>query len=116
MRLKCYFLYLSLILLIFFSGFFSLLRLLFFRSPRLKAKVFKQDSDKRKQLVAALLANPRDLLITIIIMNVIVNILVQNVVLEYFWRSSQLGLNVGVPLALILIFGEVIPKVDRPRQ
>ena len=76
----------------------------------MKTKVFKQDSDKRKQLVAALLANPRDLLITIIIMNVVVNILVQNVVSNIFGDQSHWWLNVGVPLALTLIFGEVIPK------
>ncbi len=76
----------------------------------MKTKVFKQDSDKRKQLVASLLANPRDLLITILMLNVLVNILVQNVVSNIFGDQSHWALNVGLPLALTLIFGEVIPK------
>lgn len=99
-----------LVLLILLSGFFSSSETALFSLSSMKTKVFKQDSDKRKQLVAALLANPRDLLITIIIMNVVVNILVQNVVSNIFGDKSHWWLNVGVPLALTLIFGEVIPK------
>ena len=76
----------------------------------MKTKVFKQDSDKRKQLVASLLASPRDLLVTILMLNVLVNILVQNVVSNIFGDQSHWALNVGLPLALTLIFGEVIPK------
>jgi CBS domain containing-hemolysin-like protein len=49
-------------------------------------------------------------LVTILILNVLVNILVQNVASSLFGEFSGWGLRVGVPLALTLIFGEVIPK------
>jgi len=43
-------------------------------------------------------------------LNICMNILVQNVVSGIFGTLSGWGLNVGLPLALTLIFGEVIPK------
>jgi CBS domain containing-hemolysin-like protein len=57
-----------------------------------------------------ILSQPRDLLVTIIMLNMLVNILVQNVCATLFGDFSAWALNVGVPLALTLIFGEVIPK------
>lgn len=71
---------------------------------------FRKEKDPRKVLVAKLLDSPRDLLITIIIMNVVVNILIQNVVSSIFGEFSTWALNVGVPLGLTLVFGEFLPK------
>ncbi len=76
----------------------------------MKVKSFKTDPDKRKQLVATLLATPRDLLVTIIILNVIINILIQNITSSIFGNFSGWMLNIGVPLVLTLVFGEVVPK------
>jgi putative hemolysin len=76
----------------------------------MKVKAFKNDPDKRKVLVAKLLASPRDLLVTIIMLNIIINILIQNVTSSIFGDLSGWSLNIGVPLALTLIFGEVVPK------
>ncbi len=76
----------------------------------MKVKAFKGAPDKNKQLAAHLLSSPRDLLITIIMLNVIVNILIQNMTSSIFGDFSGWVLNVGVPLALTVVFGEVIPK------
>ena len=76
----------------------------------MKVKAFKSSPDKRKQLVASLLAYPRDLLVTIIMLNIIANILIQNVTSSIFGVFSAWTLNIGVPLLLTLIFAEVIPK------
>lgn len=76
----------------------------------MKIKAFKTAPEKNKQLVAQLLSSPRDLLITVIMMNVIVNILIQNVTSSIFGDFSGWAFSVGVPLALTVIFGEVIPK------
>ena len=76
----------------------------------MKVKAFKTDPDKRKQLVDKLLSSPRDLLVTIIMLNVIINILIQNVTSSIFGDFSSWALNVAVPLALTLVFGEVLPK------
>lgn len=95
---------------LFFSGFFSSSEVALFSLSSMKVKSFKNDPDKRKQLVAHLLTSPRDLLVTMIMLNVIVNILIQNVTSSLFGDFSGWALNVGVPLALTLIFGEVVPK------
>ena len=76
----------------------------------MKVKAFKQSPDKRKQLVAKLLSSPRDLLVTIIILNTVVNILIQNITSSIFGDFSTWVLNVALPLGLTLVFGEVIPK------
>ena len=56
------------------------------------------------------MARPRDVLVTILMLNVLANILVQNTVSNLFEQYDNWGLKVGVPLALTLIFGELIPK------
>jgi putative hemolysin len=104
------FLIVFLLLLIFISGFFSASETALFSLSSMQVKIFKQQHDRKKVLIATLLSNPRDLLISIIIVNIAVNILVQNVVSSLFEGSSGWAINVGVPLALTLIFGEVIPK------
>jgi len=76
----------------------------------MKVKAFKQDSDGRKKLVAALLASPRDLLVTIIMLNIVINIFIQNVTSSIFGDFSGWALTIGLPLGLTLIFGDVIPK------
>ncbi len=101
---------LVLAVLLFFSGLFSASETALFSLSSLKVKTYKQDKDPRKQLIAQLLSSPRQLLVTIIMLNVSVNILVQNVTASIFGQASSWALNVGVPLALTLILGEVIPK------
>jgi len=104
------FLIILLFVLILVSGLTSASETALFSLSSTKIKTYKQDPDIRKQLVARLLSSPRDLLITVIILNTIVNILIQNVVSSIFQNFSTWALTVGVPLALTLIFGEVIPK------
>ncbi len=97
-------------LLIFLSAFLSASETALFSLSSMKIKAFKQAKDKRKQLVAALLGNPRELLVSVIMLNVMANILVQNVVSSIFTDYSGWALNVGLPFALTLVLGEVIPK------
>ncbi len=104
------FLVIVLFLLILFSGFFSASETALFSLSSMKVKAFKQEADGRKQLIADLLSKPRDLLVTILMLNVLINILVQNVVSSIFGDYSSWILNVGVPLSLTLIFGDIIPK------
>ncbi|MBY0529498.1 MAG: hemolysin family protein [Rhabdochlamydiaceae bacterium] len=92
------------------SAFLSSSEVALFSLSSMKIKAFKVDADPRKQQVAHLLSSPRDLLVTIIMLNVITNILIQNITSNIFGDFSGWGLNVGVPLALTLIFGEVLPK------
>ncbi|MBS0648354.1 MAG: HlyC/CorC family transporter [Verrucomicrobia bacterium] len=101
---------LILAVLLFFSGLFSASETALFSLSSLKVKTYKQDKDPRKQLIAQLLSSPRDLLVTIIMLNVAVNIFIQNVFASLFGGMSSWVINVGVPLALTLIVGEVLPK------
>jgi putative hemolysin len=96
--------------LLLLSGCFSASESALFSLPSSKVKTFRQDSDNRKKLVAQLLKHPQDLLTTLIIINILVNILVQNVVATIFGEVSGWFVNVIVPLAITLIFGEIIPK------
>lgn len=96
--------------LVLVSGCFSASESALFSLPSSKVKTFKQDPDSRKKLVAQLLKHPQDLLTTLIIINIFVNILVQNVVASIFGDVSGWLINVIVPLAITLIFGEIIPK------
>lgn len=99
-----------LFILLFLSGFFSASETSLFSLSSLKVKAYKTDPDPRKRLVFELLSMPRDLLVTIIMINIAVNILIQNVSASLFGNSTNWLLNVGVPLALTLVFCEVLPK------
>jgi putative hemolysin len=99
-----------LVILIWGSGLLSASETALFSLSSLKVKGYKQDKDERKRLISSLLSSPRDLLVTIIMLNVAVNIFIQNISSSIFGETKSGLLNVGVPLALTLIFGEVIPK------
>lgn len=99
-----------LVFLILASGFLSATETAFFSLSAMKIRAFKEGKDKRGNLAANLISKPRNLLVTIIMLNVILGILVQNVVSSIFGVLSGWLLNVGVPLVLTLVFGEVIPK------
>jgi CBS domain containing-hemolysin-like protein len=76
----------------------------------MKMRAFQRDNDQRKQAIAKLLSHPRNLLVTILMMNVIASILVQNFASELFTENQSWLLKVGVPLVISLLFGEIIPK------
>lgn len=99
-----------LFLLLLFSGAFSSSETALFSLPSITVKGYQRAKDPRKRLIYMLLSNPRNLLVTILMLNILVNLLVQNVVATIFGDFPNWILNVGVPLALTLIFGEVIPK------
>lgn len=100
----------AIIILTFLSGYFSGSETALFSLSPLKIKTYKDDPDPRKQLIANLLKTPRDLLVTVFIMNTLVNILLQNVSSSLFGASAGWDLKVGVPLLLTLFLGEIIPK------
>jgi len=96
--------------LIILSGTLSASETALFSLSSMRVRAYRYGKDPRGQLIAKLLANPRKLLVTILMLNVGMNILVQNVVSGLFGTFSSWALTVGVPLGLTLIFGEVIPK------
>ncbi len=77
-------------------------------SPRLKA--FRKDRDRRKQAIAELLRFPGEVLVSIIILNIAMNIAIQNTAASLFRTPSAWAVNVLVPFVLVLLFGEILPK------
>ncbi len=96
--------------LIFLSGYYSAAETAFFSLSQHKIKAYASSKDARKRLIAFLLIHPRNLLVTVFLMNTLTNILFQNVVSSMFGDNAPLVLKVGVPLVVMLIFGEIIPK------
>lgn len=82
---------------------------LFSISP-LTVKSYRNASDPRLLLIGRLMERPREVLVTILILNILANILIQNTVSTIFDPYQSWTLKIGVPLALTLIFGEVLPK------
>lgn len=101
---------LFLILLLACSAFFSASEAALFSLNPMRARLFAKDPEKGKQMVARLLKQPRDLLVTVLMLNTAVNIGVQNVISGIFGTFSSWWFTVGVPLLLTLFLGEAIPK------
>lgn len=101
---------LSIAFLIFLSGFFSSSETALFSLPTTKIKAYFSDPHPRRKLIAQLLSHPRDLLVTIFMLNTLVNILIQNVFSSMVGLHANLLLRVILPLVITLIIGEIIPK------
>lgn len=101
---------LVLCLLIAGSAFLSASETSFFSLSSLTLRSYRTAPDRKQRLIAQLMDQPRNVLITILILNVISNLLVQNTVSTIFDQLPNWTLKVGLPLALVLVFGEIIPK------
>lgn len=105
------FLFVLLLALIAVSAFLSASETALFSLSSMQVKAYSQDkAHPRRQLVASLLTRPADLLVTILMVNTIANILIQNVVSSIVGDFTSWWVNVGIPLAITLVFGEVVPK------
>ena len=98
------------VLLVVASGYLSGSEAALFSLSSMQIKSFQKQTNSRWQLVANLLHHPRDLLVTIFMLNTLVNILLQNVISHMVGESAGWSEKVGIPLVLTLIFGEIVPK------
>jgi len=92
------------------SGFLSASETALFSLPSVRVKSYQQSKAPRHRLIANLISRPQDLLVTILMLNIAVNVFVQNITSHVAGSVSGWGLRVGLPLALTLVFGEIIPK------
>jgi putative hemolysin len=102
-----------LILFIFLSAFFSSAEVVFLSLSDAKVEAMIAFGRKRASLVKKLKAEPRSLLITILIGNNIVNIAATSlatVAFAKYFDSAVIGVTTGIMTLLILIFGEIVPK------
>lgn len=96
--------------LIFMSGFFSASETALFSIPSTKIKAYQHSNIPVRRLIAKLVLAPRDLLVTVFMLNTLVNILIQNTASHMFGEAAGWTLKVGVPFFLMLFVGEIIPK------
>jgi putative hemolysin len=106
--------------LLFLSAFFSGTETAFFSLSKSTISILETDDSHSSKRVLKLLKNPQSLLVTILISNNIVNIVIateatlitQTISQAYEWNVYlSLVVNVLIVTFLILIFGEILPKV-----
>jgi putative hemolysin len=101
---------LFLLFLIFLSGYFSAAETALFSLSPLTLKAYRASTNTRLNLIGHLMNHPRQILVTIMIVHIFANILVQNVISSIFEPFPGWTLKVGLPLALTLLFGDILPK------
>jgi CBS domain containing-hemolysin-like protein len=102
----------TLVLLLFLSGFFSSAETALFSISKTKARHLAKN-DRPGQLINAMKEDPHRLLSTILIGNNVVNVgaaaLATSLAIEMF-PGYAVGIATGIMTFLILVFGEVLPK------
>lgn len=98
-----------LVLLILFSALLSGSETSLFSLSQMTLKSYQASPNPKQRLISSLMNHPRDVLVTLLMLNMLVNILVQNTVANLS-TSESWAFKVGMPLILILVFGEILPK------
>lgn len=93
-----------------YGGLISAWETALFSLSSMQIKTYNRDADPRKRLIAQLVSKPRELIVTLLILNTLANLIVQNVAANIFGEYSGWGLKVGVPIVVTLLFSEIIPK------
>ncbi len=101
---------LGLLLLLVCSAFFSSSETALFSLSPSKRNTFRHSKSKGKKVAAMLLEKPRSLLVTLLILNITVNLGVQNVISSIVGTTSSVFFTVIIPFVLTLVFGEILPK------
>lgn len=108
-----------LIVLLLLSGFFSSAETALFSISRAKARHIAKEKGLTNTLIKKMKDDPHRLLSTILIGNNLVNVgaaaLATAIMLELV-TSNAVGIATGIMTALILIFGEIIPKTIATRN
>ncbi len=103
----------ALIILLFFSGFFSASETALMSLSKIRIRHMVEENIKGAEMVNRLVDNPTRLLGAILVGNNIVNIgasaLATYIAIEYF-GDNGVGIATGVMTILVLIFGEITPK------
>ncbi|NIS60509.1 MAG: DUF21 domain-containing protein [Proteobacteria bacterium] len=105
----------GLAILLCFSAFFSGSETALFSLNRLKVRHMATSSSSPRRLVGKMLSNPHRLLATILFGNMLVNVasssLGENITSRLFSGGTALFVAVLAMTLLILLFGEIMPKI-----
>ena len=96
--------------LILLSAFFSGSETALFSLSKIRVKRLQMENKANSKLVARLLNNPTKLLISILVGNMLVNILASSsasVLATNIFGDKGLGFSIAIMTFLILIFGEI---------
>jgi len=102
------------IILLFLSAFFSGAETSLFSLSKIRVKRLKIEKAKNSNIVESLLDKPTDLLITILIGNMFVNVFASSMAASFSvkrWGEMGVGISIFVMTAIIVIFCEIMPKI-----
>ena len=99
-----------LLFLVFCSAYFSSSEAALFSLSETKVISYKHSKDGKKRDIAQLLSRPQELLVTIFVLNTVVNILIQNSVSGLFGEGGSWVGKILLPFVILLFFGEIFPK------
>ena len=103
----------SITILMFLSAFFAAIESSFFSLDRLKIKRLKENGNKLAGLIYKIRSRPKELVITFLIGNELVNItasaIMSNFIIKKF-GEEYIFIGVFIMTILILTFGEITPK------
>lgn len=102
-----------LLILLFFSGFFSSAETALFSISRSKARHLSKQTGKANQRIYQMKNDPHRLLTTILIGNNVVNVgatAISTTIAINLFQNNAVGFVTMIMTFLILVFGEVIPK------
>ncbi len=106
--------------LLVFSGIFSGSETALFSLKPFQTRKLERQPTRRSIRVSLLLSDPVRLLVTILVGNTLVNVAASSVgtnIVGHVVHRGVVGISVAVMSALILVFGEIVPKtyaVNRP--
>jgi putative hemolysin len=71
----------------------------------------RQNQSPKAQTVAKIVCRPKELLVSLLFFNILVNVLIQNVASGAFSDGSNWLIQVGVPFITTFCFSELLPKI-----
>lgn len=102
-----------LIILLYFSSFFSSAETALMSLSRIRVRHMVEEDSKNAKIIAGLLESPNKLLSTILVGNNLVNIAASAIATSLalrFLGSGGVAIATGIMTFLVLVFGEITPK------
>jgi len=105
--------FLAIILLLFFSAFFSFTETAFTSLSSIQIEALMEKHAKRVRLIKKILKKPEKFLTTVLagsnLANITISVLSTKITLQLF-GDAVIGIMTGIITLIILIFGDVVPK------
>lgn len=102
------------IVLLGFSGFFSSTETSLFSLNKVQIEKMRTDGNRRVDLIERILSEPRRLIVTILIGNEFVNVtasVISASMIIHLFGAENKFINLFVMVPILLVFGEITPKV-----